>query len=156
MMALLYLMVVLPQIDGKYTLDLHFTLLFIPVPFFMLISEADPENLDRGGPNRLGALSRIAPASQKGASRGYILVGLRALYQSGHLPTTGGAMAPLAPPVYPPLLYCNPSFWYASSTQCINSLYCRSTPYTAVGLQCTLHGSVRTVQFGLGDKGNDI
>ena len=32
------------------------------------------------------------------------LVDLRALYQLGHLPTTGGAMAPLAPPVNPPLL----------------------------------------------------
>ena len=67
-----------------------------------LFSEADPENLDRGGQTYWGALS--------GASRGYIpfnfwLVGLRALYQLGHLPTSGGAMAPLAPPpVYPPLV----------------------------------------------------
>ncbi len=70
----------------------------------------------------MGALSRITPASQKGASRGeyslsrglgvspkkmliktndmvvssfnFWLVGLGALYQLGHLPTTG----PLGPP----------------------------------------------------------
>ncbi len=79
------------------------------------LSEADPENLHPGGGgNRSGALSRVTAASQRGASRGYFpfqgglacnfwLAGLRALYQLGHLPTTGATMAPLPPRVNPPL-----------------------------------------------------
>ena len=47
-----------------------------------------------GGQDHLGAPWRVAPGA------------LGALYQSGHIPTTrgGGAMAPLAPLVDPPML----------------------------------------------------
>ncbi len=65
-------------------------------------SEADPENLHRGGQPDLGHVHVLRGGNKRGKERVY---SLRALYKLEHLPTTGGgAMAPLAPPVDPPLL----------------------------------------------------
>ncbi len=58
-----------------------------------------------GGPTRSGAPSRVSRRKQKGARRActsfnFWLVGLRALYQLGHLPTTGGSAPAGWLPVY--------------------------------------------------------